>query len=455
MSDIEKLSNIDKITEGPISKTIISLALPIVLGMMMEFALLTTDFYWVGKLGASAQDAITSSMVIIWSAMASIAIISIGLTAIIARYVGARDFEKVNYFISQGIYLGLIIGVVVSISGYFFAPDILVFMETSPQTLSHAVPYIKIFFIATTLLLFVETFYAIFRASGDTKTPLKVGAFVVGLNIILDPILIFGFGPIPAMGVKGAAIGSAISILVGAIIFLYYFYGGKLPYPTKSLFVGKLNFVDMKKIATIGLPMFVQQFTFVSVYWFLIKIVHQYGESAGAAMGIGNRMESFSYLTCFGFSLAAATMVGQNLGAGKPERAEKCAWGAVGLAVALTTIISILFFTVPEKIAGFFSDDPEVIRMASDYLMILGISQTTMAIEIVIENSFSGAGNTIPPMVVMIPGAVARIPLAYFLCFTLDWGLNGVWWTMTFTTVVKAIILALWFKKGNWKLKEI
>ena len=114
-----------------------------------------------------------------------------------------------------------------------------------------------------------------------------------------------------------------------------------------------------------------------------------------------------------------------------------------------------MFFVIPEKIAGFFSDDPEVIRMASDYLVILGISQTTMAIEIVIENSFSGAGNTIPPMVVMIPGAVARIPLAYFLCFTLDWGLNGVWWTMTFTTVVKAIILALWFKKGNWKLKEI
>jgi Na+-driven multidrug efflux pump len=166
-------------------------------------------------------------------------------------------------------------------------------------------------------------------------------------------------------------------------------------------------------------------------------------------------MESFSYLTCIAFSIAAATMVGQNLGAGKPDRAATCAWSATGISIGLTFIISVLFITLPSTIASVFSDNLEVRAIAIDYLIILGLSQITMAIEIVLEGAFSGAGDTIPPMVVMIPGAVARIPLAYFLCFTLDWGINGVWWTLTITTTVKAIILALWFKRGQWKEKQV
>jgi putative MATE family efflux protein len=211
----------------------------------------------------------------------------------------------------------------------------------------------------------------------------------------------------------------------------------------------------MLRIGRIGLPMFTQQFVFVFVYWFLIKIVHQFGESAGAAMGIGNRMESFAYLTAFGFSVAAATMVGQNLGAGKPDRAARCAWGATGIAVLLSFTVSILFITVPKLIAGVFTDDPLVMTIAVDYLIILGLSQVAMAIEIVIEGAFGGAGDTIPPMVVMLPGAIIRIPMAYYLCFTLDWGINGVWWTLTITSILKAIVIGIWFKRGKWKLKEI
>jgi Na+-driven multidrug efflux pump len=166
-------------------------------------------------------------------------------------------------------------------------------------------------------------------------------------------------------------------------------------------------------------------------------------------------MESFSYLMCFGFSIAASTMVGQNLGAGKPDRAAKCAWGATGIAIALTFVTSVLFITVPSSIASVFTDDPEVLNIAIYYLIILGLSQITMAIEIVLEGAFGGAGDTLPPMIVMIPGSLARIPLAYWLCFTLDWGINGVWWTLTITTTVKAIILALWFKRGKWKAKKV
>ncbi len=445
----------NNITEGPISKTVISLAWPVVVGMFMEFALLTTDYYWVGKLGAFAQDAVTSSMVMIWTIMASTSIVGIGSTAIVARYIGAKEFKKANYFINQAAYLAIGAGLLVSVIGYIFSPRLLVFMGSSEQTLAHAIPYIRVFFISSVLVFINETTYAIFRASGNTKTPTIVGITVVLLNMVLDPLLIFGYGIVPPLGVMGASIASAIAMFIGMTMIISSLYKDKLSYQIDRLFSHAASVKDMIKIGKIGFPMFTQQLTFISVYWFLIKIVHTYGETAAAGMGIGNRMESFSYLTCFGFSLAASTMVGQNLGANKPERAAKCAWITIGLAVGLTSIISVIFLTIPEHIAMIFSDDPVVIQIASDYLIILGYSQIFMAIEIVLEGSFSGAGNTIPPMVVMIPGAVIRIPLAYYLCFDLNWGINGVWWTLTFTTVIKAMVLAYWFKRGHWKHKEL
>jgi putative MATE family efflux protein len=203
------------------------------------------------------------------------------------------------------------------------------------------------------------------------------------------------------------------------------------------------------------LPIATQQLIFIAVYWFLIRIVHHFGEPAGAAMGIGNRMESLSYLTCSGFAMAASTMVGQNLGAGNPDRAEKCAWGAAGLAVAFTTAMGAIFVIFPNLIVNIFTDDQSVHVIAADYLIILGLSQMTMALEIVIEGAFAGSGDTIPPMAVMIPGAVVRVPLAYYLAFDLGWGINGVWWTLTITTTIKAIILAIWFRRGRWKLRKL
>jgi putative MATE family efflux protein len=211
----------------------------------------------------------------------------------------------------------------------------------------------------------------------------------------------------------------------------------------------------MSRIVELGLPIAGHQLVFVIVYWFLIGYVHQFGVTAGAAMGIGNRVESFSYLTCYGFSVAASTLVGQNLGAGKPDRAARCAWGAVGLGIGLTTIFSALFLGLPGLIASVFTDDPQVLRIAVDYLVILGLSQSAMAVEIILEGAFSGAGNTIPPMVVMLPCSLARIPLAWYLAFELGWGVNGIWWTLTITTGVKAAILAYWFALGRWKRKKL
>ncbi|MBN1211051.1 MAG: MATE family efflux transporter [candidate division Zixibacteria bacterium] len=447
--------NTDNITSGPIVRTIISLAIPVVLGMFMEFALTVTDFYWVGKLGPTAQDSITTSMVVIWTIYSFVALLSVGVTALVSRFVGARDFDRARFYISQGLQLAVFLGLIFSLTGFILAPTILRFMGPGEATLERAIPYLRIFMFSCTFYAITDTTYAVFRASGDTRTPTKIGVMMVLINMGLDPVFIFGLGPFPEMGVAGASVASAISIFIAMLTVIYKVYSGRLGYPVDAPFKYRPDISGMLKIIKIGLPISFQQFVFIIVYWFLIKIVHEYGEAAGAAMGIGNRMESLSYLTCYGFSLAASTMVGQNLGAKNPDRAAKCAWGATGLALSFTCVIAFVFVVFNDLIAGIFTNDAEVRKIAADYLFILGLSQFTMAVEIVIEGSFSGAGNTIPPMLVLLPGAVARIPLAYYLCFSLDWGINGVWWTLTITTTFKALILAFWFRRGRWKLKQV
>ena len=445
----------DSITSGPITRTIFRLAIPPVFGMAMVSALSITDFFWVGKLGATAQDAVTSSMVVQWTVYSIISIISIGTTAFVARYVGARKYSKVRFYIRQAFWLAVVLSVLMTIPGYLLAPRLLSFMGAGADTLSLAVPYLRVFVLSAILYLFEDTAYAVFRASGDTKTPMIVSSSAVIVNMALDPLLIFGIGPFPQLGVLGASVATAVAVLLAVIGIMVLLYRGNLGYRVPRLFRLKPHLRGMSRIALIGLPVASQQLVFTAVYWFLIKIVHEFGESAGAAMGIGNRMESISYLTCFGFSLAASTMVGQNLGAGKPDRAARCAWGATGLAGLLTLMIGLFFIVIPRPIASVFTSDPEVTRIAVDYLIILGLSQVAMAVEIVLEASFSGAGDTIPPMLIGIIGSVSRVPLAYYLALELDWGINGVWWTLTFTSAIKAIVLASWFRLGKWKTRKL
>ncbi|MFH1970696.1 MAG: MATE family efflux transporter, partial [Verrucomicrobiota bacterium] len=239
----------EKVLSGSIIRTVFALAIPVTLGMLMQVALSLTDFYWVGKLGAAAQDAITSSMVIIWTVFSAISIITIGITALVARYVGARDFDLTRFFIRQSVWLTLGLGTVVALVGYVYTPACLAFMDTGPATLSFAIPYLRVFFVATLFLMFYETIFAVFRASGDTRTPMKIGILVVVVNMVLDPIFIFGIGPIPALGVMGASLATSISYVLGAGLAFRALYGGALDFPLGPLFRAKPDLAAMTKIA--------------------------------------------------------------------------------------------------------------------------------------------------------------------------------------------------------------
>ncbi len=423
--------------------------------MFLEFALTITDYFWVGFLGTAEQDALTSSIITTWILFATITIIVTGLTALVSRAIGADDKAKAMYVSGQGIQMAVGIGLIFSIIGVVATPYILKFMKASPTVIELGVSYLRIFFAGISIFFINDALGSIFRASGNTKSPTIAFAAGTVINIGLDPLLIFGWGPIPAYGIAGAAMATIIAVICTFLILLILIFKGKLEFSLGRWYRTHVDLSMMFKIFRIGLPVSVQNITFIIVYWFIIQIVHHYGDAAGAAMGLGNRMESASFLIAFGFSMAAATMVGQNLGAGKPERAAKCAWGTMKLVILETSIVSILFIAIPESIAGLFSSDPAVIKIAADYLIILGLSQVFMGIEIILEGSFSGAGDTMPPMIVSIPGSLARLPLAYYFCFVLDIGINGVWWSLTITSLFKAVVLLFWFRRGKWKEKKI
>jgi putative MATE family efflux protein len=440
-----------KYTEGPILKSVWRLAWPAVTSMFFETFLSITDAFWVGKLGAPEMAAVTSSMFPIWTIFSMLTIIPIGVVAIISRAVGAGRTSEVGRTARQSLLFAIWIGIAFSIFGFLIAPALFKLMGTEEIVTRLGVNYLRIFFVGVIFFFINDTFSGIFRAVGDAKAHLIGYSAAIIINIILDPLLIFGVGPFPRWGTSGASVATIIAAGCGTIVFLRMIARGRFPYPIRFRFLEKLDLRLIGSIVRIGFPPAIAGITFSVVYIFINRIVADFGTISIAALMIGNRMESLSYLTCFGFSMAASTLVGQNLGAGNPSRAARSAWAALGISVAATFVISILFLAIPRQLSAFFINDEQVIIIAIDYLRILALSQMFMAAEIVLEGAFAGAGNTIPPMAVSIPGSVARLPLAYYLAFIVGMGINGIWWTLTITTWIKAIIIIYWFWRGRWK----
>jgi putative MATE family efflux protein len=455
MQDLNSKTKKVDLTTGSITRSIFYLAGPAVGTMFLETAFSLANIFWVGKLGAVSLAAVISSTILIWINYSLAGTISVGVTALVARSVGAKDFNQASSVSRQGYLFAIFFAITLSILGVLFSRLAFVLMGTEPEVTHLGVRYLRIIFSGAVFFFLIDVLGATFRASGDTKTPMLVTMGSVGLNIILDPFLIFGWGPFPRLGTDGAAIASIFSQGIASLLFILLIIRGKLAFKFSLLPKFYLNPSMIWRILRIGIPASTAGILFSLVYLFINKIVALFGTEAIAALGIGNRMESVSFLTCFGFSIAASTLVGQNLGAGKPERSARCAWQTAGIVVLITGFVGTMFFTFPKHIASFFISDPKVVTIGIGYLRILALSQIFMALEIVFEGAFAGAGNTIPPMLVSIPGSLARIPLAYLLAVHWGIGINGVWWAITLTSIAKGIVLTYWFSRGRWKNRNI
>ena len=283
---------------------------------------------------------------------------------------------------------------------------------------------------------------AAFRSAGDTRTPFVILGASVLLNLLLDPLLILGWGPVPALGVYGAALATVMTRGLGFIVGLELLrrrHGIRLGFDAAVAWT----------IARIGLPTMLTGVLFSLIYMWLVRVVGRFGTPAIAALGVGHKIEGVSYMICIGFGLAAETLVGQNLGAGRPARARTAGWVTARIAALPTCALAALFLLAPGALVSIFTDDPAVIRDASLYLRAAGVAQLAMAFETVLEGALTGAGYTFYTMIVVVTISALRIPLADAVAG--PFGLNGIWWMLAVTAMARAAAMTSLWHWGGWE----
>ena len=433
------------LTEGKIRRTLIKLALPIMGTSFIQMAYNLTDIMWLGRLSTDAVAAAGAAGFFLWFASSLVMIAQVGVGVNVAQLYGKKDLEGAKLYISNGLQLNLLIAIIYSLSLFIFRHQIIGFFNIKEQeVVSMAVDYLTIISIGMTFHFLNPVFSAIFNSTGNSITPFKTNTIGLIANIVIDPLLIFGFGPIPPLGIKGAALATIMSQFFVAIIFIVIGKNYNTIYSHVRLF-NKPKFEILKNIAKIGFPPFVQVGLHAVIAMFIAKILADFGPVAIAVQSIGSQIESISWMTADGFSAAISAFVGQNYGAGKIKRIKDGFNQGIQIIGGLGILTTLLLILGAEPLFTLFvPDDPVAIKEGIIYLRILGLSQFLMTIEIGTNGAFNGLGKTLYPTVNGIVLNALRIPAALILSKT-ALGLSGVWWAITVSSNLKGIIIFILF----------
>ncbi|MDQ2178102.1 MATE family efflux transporter [Marinifilum sp. D714] len=442
-------------TNGKIGKALFMLAIPMVLEMVFESVFAIADIFFVSQLGddAVATVGITESITTIVYAIGFG--LSMATTALVARRVGEKKFEKAAKVSAQAIVTGAIASVFIAIVGIFFSKDLLRLMGANSTIVNEMSGYATIILSSNMIIMLLFINNAIFRSAGDASLSMRVLIIANGLNIILDPLLIFGLGPIPAMGVEGAAIATSIGRGLAVIYqFILLFKGsGKIHIKIEHF---TLRWKTIKKLINLSLGGIGQNIIATSSWIGLMRIMAEFGSAAIAGYTIAIRILIFILLPSWGLSNAAATLVGQNLGANQPERAEKSVWAAGRINVAFLGLIGIIFFLFPTYFIELFTDDQGIVVNGIQALKIISCGFIFYGMGMVLLNSINGAGDTQTPTILnLISFWIVEIPVAYVLAIQFSWNQNGVFYAILIAEAVLTLIALYWFKTGRWKLKKV
>src|SRR6202050_3660187 len=442
-------------TTGSLNRAILLLAVPMVLEMVLESLFAVVDVFWVGRLGANAV-ATVGLPDAMWTLVVSVAMgLSLSTTAMVARRIGEKDPEGAAVAGVQAIALGLIVSLAVGIPCFLFAPNLLRGMGASPEIVATGSGYTRICLGGSfaVLLLFLNN--AIFRGAGDAAIAMRLLWVSNIINLILDPCLIFGWGPFPRLGVTGAALATLTGRSIGV---LYQFY--RLMHGTERIRIlrsqVRLSFELLLRLVRVSVTG-ILQFAIAHTSWIgLVRIVSIFGAAELDGYTIAIRIVIFVILPSWGLSNAAATLVGQNLGAGHPERAEEAVWRTGLYNVIFLGAVGLVFIFFPETIVRLFTHDPEVVPLGAACLRIISYGNLGYAYFMVMMQAFNGAGDTITPTLVNFFGFwMFEIPLAYWLAIRQGMHSNGVYWSIVIAEGSIAAVSAVLFKQGRWKKKKI
>jgi putative MATE family efflux protein len=438
------------ILAGPLRRPLVRLALPMLGAFLFQLGFNWVDTFFVARLGRDALAAVGSSMFVLWSMMALVELVSTGTLALVARSVGARRPDEAGAFALTGGTMALLLSAVVGLLSPLFVPEVVAVMGHTAQPAALAIEYLQTMFLGYPTLAVFYVLEGVFRGAGDTRSSMLVltGCFV--LNALLDWLLIFGVGPFPELGVRGAALATVIARGVGCIV-LFAVLARRAGY----LGVGRPSFagLDLGRllgILRIGAPASAAGLGFCAIYLVLVSITNDVGGPAAvAALGLGIRLEGLTYLTSVALGRAAGTMAGQNLGAGNPDRARAAARAAIRTGLLVMLPLSVAMLAVPEPVIRLFIDDPDVVAAGAAYLRIVAVALFPMVFEVVLNNVASGVGDTLPAMAVNLGGTALRIPIALGLA-ALGHGHLAVWYAIGATMVIKGAAFEVWFRRGRW-----
>lgn len=443
------------LTQGSIGVAAFLLAVPMVLEMLMESIFAITDIFFVSGLGAEAV-AVVGLTEAVLTLLYAIAIgLSMAVTATIARRYGEKNIEQADIVAGQTLWIGLFVALVVGFIGLNYAEDILAMMGASESLIASGKSYTSIMLTGSITIVYLFLINAIFRGAGDASIAMRSLWLANGINIVLDPMLIYGIGPFPEMGLAGAAIATNIGRGVGVAYQLIHLFGyaGKIKVGLHHLALNLKVSWQLLSVSFGG----VVQFLIGTASWIaLVRIVSTYGSDAVAGYTIAIRIIMFTILPAWGLSNAVATLVGQNLGAGQPDRAEQSVWRIAKYNVYFLLSVALVFIIFPKAIVSLFTADPLVIEYGVACLRYISYGYGFFAIGMIVVQAFNGAGDTMTPTKInFLCYWLIQIPLAYALASYAGLGPTGVFVAITLSQSLLALVGVWVFRKGHWKLKTI
>jgi putative MATE family efflux protein len=450
------LGSEENFTEGSINRAIFLLSIPMIVEMGMESIFAVVDIFFVSKLNDSNAVATVGYTESVLSILYSLAMgLGMGATAIVARRVGEHDKQGASTAAVQAIYLGLGVSLIISVVGIFYYKDILRLMGASQDVITHSSSYALWMFAGNYTVTLLFLINAIFRGAGNAAIAMKALMLANLLNMVLDPIFIFGWGPIPAFGVEGAAIATNIGRGIGVLFQLYFLLRGHSIIKIGWNNLGIKSDIIFNVIKVSGGS--ILQFIIGSASWiFLMKLMSTFGENAVAGYTIAIRVFIFTLLPSWGLANAGATLVGQNLGAHQPERAETSVWRAAYINAFFMIFVTILFLTIAPQILGLFTQQPEVLKYGVQALRYVSLGYIFYGYGMVVVQGLNGAGDTYTPTILNIFGFwIFQIPFAYLVVNLLDWGPKGVFIAIVLAETFMAVAGILIFKRGKWKTMKV
>lgn len=438
--------------EGPIVPSLLKLAVPIVLATILQSAYQLTDAWWVGRLGGAAVAAVSVSFPVIFLIISIGAGLGIAGSTLVAQYVGARNEKMVNHVAAQTLLMVAVTSMLLGAIGYAIAPGLLRLMGVASDVFPGARQFMRVSFVGLVFTFGFAMFQAVMRGVGQVTLPLYIVFGTVLLNFALDPLFIFGWGPVPRAGVAGAAAATfGTQSLAAAIGFIVLLNGGYGIHLHLRDFVPDWAFV--KRAFSLGLPASIEQSARGLGMTIMTFLIASFGTVPTAAYGVGFNVLSFVIIPAIGLSLATATLVGQNIGARQIARAERIA--RLGAAVSFTslTVAGVVVFVCARPMAAFFvPHDPLVIAETVRFLHIVALSFGLIGLQFALQGVFRAAGQMVVTMVLVLLSAfVIQFPLAFVLSKHTRLGVDGLWWSFPLTSITMTAVTLAWFARGDWK----